>query len=113
MTASPMTSPTEGCVGKADSLLSVGIGKGRHDLFPEWTSFAPSLIGPVFTRSHQMELIANTLATLQSQFEQFAKLLIVDLAVRIQQLQQTGERLLNASDITSGDPPPLCDMSFS
>ena len=51
-----------------------------------------------------MKLVTDPLAAFEGNFQEFAKLLVVDIPVRVHELEQAGQYFLDASHITPRDP---------
>ena len=45
----------------------------------------------VLARRHQVKLVADTLPPFERELQEFPKLLVADLAVRVHQLEQAGQ----------------------
>ena len=58
----------------------------------------------VLASRHQVKLVADPLPPFEGNFEEFAKLLVGDFPVRVHELEQAGQHLLDASHVTPGDP---------
>ena len=75
------------CAGQRDLLLPLGIKKPRRDALARLREASAELNRPVFPRCHEMELIADSLATFDPHGEQLAELIVRHFAVWVHELQ--------------------------
>src|SRR5438552_10940772 len=109
------TAPVVADYGKADDfadlwrtrqryfLLSMGVGQCRRDDLAGLNQLSRQNDWPVLASRHQVKLVADTLPSFDSNFQKFPKLLVGDIPVRVHELEQAGQNLLDALHVTPGD----------